>query len=308
MNDWSGAFYRDLDLRYANGDQTRVEEFLIREEEHLRNIVGENWKLALVYNELGSLYRGSGYYQKSLEAFQKARELGRDCMEPGEYATILNNMAGTLRLMGEYGQAEGLFLEAIRWYEESGLADTAAYASVLNNLSLVYQATRQLDKAIHYLERALTLIEAMPERRQELAVTYNNLTALYHAAGDDKQALRCANRALTEYEKLPEDERSHYAAVLNSLAGFLYGKGDYTRALELYRKSARYTRRFFGENEEYGITCQNMRWVYEKLGDRKGAAACLRRADRVYRKLFGPDHIRTRTVEDDLARMNAVRF
>ena len=306
MYDWSGRFYRDLDRRYTYGDSSWVESFLLQEESHLKDIEGERWQLALVYNELGGLYRGTGQYEKSLEAFEKAKRLGEGRLEPGEYATILNNMAGTLRQMREYSRAEELFLEAIKLYQQEDMTGTQAYASVLNNLSLVYQSTRQLDKAVTYLKQALTIIESLPECRQELAVTYNNLTALCHAAGDDHQALCYANRALQEYEKLPEQDRSHYAAVLNSLAGFLYGEGDYVRALELYQKSAKYTRRFFGENEEYGITCQNMRWGYEKLGDREGAAASLRRAEKVYRRLFGPDHIRTRTVEDDLARMGGV--
>lgn len=113
------------------------------------------------------------------------------------------------------------------------------------------------------------------------------------------------NRALQEYEKCPEEQRVHYAAVLNSLAGFLCGQGDLRRALALYRQSAQYTRRFFGENEEYGITCQNMRWVYERLGDREGAVAVLERAEAVYTRLFGAKSDRARAVAEDLRRLRA---
>ena len=77
------------------------------------------------------------------------------------------------------------------------------------------------------------------------------------------------------------------------------------RALALYRQSARYTRRFFGENEEYGITCQNIRWVYERLGDRKNAVAALKRAEAVYIRLFGAESDRARAVAEDLRRLQA---
>lgn len=82
--------------------------------------------------------------------------------------------------------------------------------------------------------------------------------------------------------------------------GSLCGQGDLRRALALYRQSAQYTRRFFGENEEYGITCQNMRWVYERLGDREGAVAVLERAEAVYTRLFGAKSDRARAVAEDL--------
>lgn len=196
-----------------------------------------------------------------------------------------------------------MFLRAMECYRQTGLEDSDAYTSVLNNLSLVYRETGNLEKAIGYLLQALGRLEGRGDRRAELAVTYNNLATLYQAAGERDKAMLCVNRALQEYEKCPEEQRVHYAAVLNSLAGFLCSQGDLNRALALYRQSARYTRCFFGENEEYGITCQNMRWVYEMLGDRQSAAASLERAEAVYMRLFGPDSDRVRAVAEDLRRL-----
>ena len=56
----------------------------------------------------------------------------------------------------------------------------------------------------------------------------------------------CLQRALQAFEKCADEENVHYAAGLNSLAAFLYAEGDCERALALYRKSMRYTLRFFG--------------------------------------------------------------
>ena len=281
-----------------------MEAFLLECVENTEN----HRELIAVYNELGGLYRGTSRFTQSLNAFQKAKKL---CAEElgendAEYATILNNMAGTYRLTKDYNQAIEAFQKAADIYRQTGNESVYAYASVLNNLSLVYREVNQIDRAIAYLEQALALIETMPEYRQEAAITYNNLTELYCAVGDRNKAMLCLNRALQEYEKCPEEERAHYAAVLNSLAGFLYAEGDYHRALALYHQSAKYTKRFFGENMEYGITCQNMRWAYEQLGDREGAVAALTRAERVYEKLLGAEHERTRSVSDELTRMRRV--
>ena len=303
-------FYQGLDLQYAQGDLGEVEKFLITSAIRAQKSgqSGMEEQIA-VYNELGSFYRGAGRYALSLDAFERARTLaagavGENC---SQYATILNNMAGTYRLMKDYDHAIPRFLEAIRIYREEGRQKSYAYASVLNNLALAYQEPRQSDKAIAYLEQALVLIEKMPGHRHEVAVTYNNLTSLYYAAGNPKLAMLCLNRALLEFEKCSDEENVHYAAGLNSLAGFLYAEGECERALRLYRKSAEYTKRFFGENVEFAITCQNMCWVYKKMGKWDKAIAVLGKAEKVYQKLLDPEHERTRAVADDLQRLHEAR-
>lgn len=301
MQDDMYDFYASLDESYALGN---AEQFLLDCAEKARQAEPGGHTLITILNELGSLYRGTGRYEQSLASFQRATELagqafGEDCEE---YATILNNMAGTYRLMKDYNRAIGLFSQAMEIYRRAGAENSYAYASVLNNLSLACRETRQFDLAISYLEQALSLIEAFPGNAQELAVTYNNLTALYSAVGKREKAMLCLNRALLEYEKCPEEQRVHYAAVLNSLAGFLFSQGEYQRAVMLYRKSAGYTLKFFGKNEEYGITYQNMRWAYEKLGDHSGVISALAAAKEVFEQVLGPNHERTRAVADDLRR------
>lgn len=298
-------FYGQLDEYYAQGDLSRVEGFLTccAEEEDGSDI------LIAVCNELGCLYRSTSRYMQSLAAFEKARALAAGTVGTNrcEYATILNNMAGTYRLMGDYEAAIKLFLQAMEIYQRAGIRNGYAYAGILNNLSMAYREAGRLRQAIAYLEQTLAIMEGIPDRSQERAITYNNLTELYHAAGDREAAMRCLNRALQEFEKCAGTENVHYAAGLNSLAGFLFADGDYEQALALYRKSAHYTRRFFGENVEYGITCQNMRWVYEKLGRLAEAADALETAARTYTKLLGPDHERTRSVAEELRRLREAR-
>ena len=67
--------------------------------------------LCMVYNEMGSFYRGTSRYQESLSAFRKSQELVLDLKgrDTADYAVSVNNIAGTYRLMGEYEQAVSLF-------------------------------------------------------------------------------------------------------------------------------------------------------------------------------------------------------
>jgi len=156
------AFYRIIDGQFTRGEREQMEGFLLKcsKEEN------EELRLAAL-NELGSFYRGAGQYSRSLTAFEAAealaaRTLGTECTQ---YATILNNMAGTCRLAQHFQQAIALFERALEIHLAIGERESYAFASVLNNLALVYRETGQREEAAACLEQALTLISRMPDKR-----------------------------------------------------------------------------------------------------------------------------------------------
>lgn len=296
-------FYRRLEQHYAEEDMDAVEAFLLEYARKMRQSGAD--ALIAVCNELGSFYRGTSRYARSLSAFEEAGEaiaarLGTDCTE---YATLLNNMAGTFRLAGQMERAVDCFSQAVELYRRRGAEDGYAYASVLNNMALAYQELGQNEPAAECLEQALQLIQRMPEHRQEAAVTYSNLTALYHKMGRRSEAMRCLDLALRTFEACGQEKPPHYAAALNSLAGFLYDSGEDQRAIATYQKAAAYTRRFFGENVDFAVTYQNMCWVYKRMGKPREAAEALRTAEGVFCRLFGPEHERTQMAREELRRL-----
>ena len=259
--------------------------------------------MVAVCDELGSFYRGCEQYDHSLAAFERAKTVAENAGETKStlYAATLNNMAGTYRQMRDYDRAVHLFQTARELYCELCGKASAAYIGILNNLALTYQEAGQPAPALACLEEAVTLIENAPALRFTLGITYSNLTTLYYAAGDHEQAMRCMNRSLQEYEHCPYEDRWHYADALNSMGGFLYAEGNYWQAIALYRKSAAYTLRREGETLEYAATCQNMRWCYEGLGQLERGISMLEKAVRIYNRLLGANHERTRAAADDLA-------
>lgn len=282
-----GGFFRELDEVYATGQSEAVERFLLER-------TSDCHPLALriaASNELGSFYRGSSRFEQSVTAFHTAaeltaRELGEESLE---YATVLNNLAGTFRLMGRQEDALSLFRQAGALYQKNGAECSYLYASVLNNMALVYRETGELVQAANCLEGALELICALPDRVQETAITYNNLASLYLASGQEEKAENAIRKAMDTFAQCDREENVHYAAGLNSLAGLLYQKGEYQKALELYEQSAEYTRYFFGENLEYAATWKNMAVVNKRMENRGAAANCLCRALEVYRRFLPGD-------------------
>ncbi len=301
----------ELDILFANlnaclaqGDSKVTGRF---SPERLRQADSHPEEYIASYNELGVFCRDNGRLPQSLESFEKARAVadahpGLAC---GEYAALLNNMAGTYRLMGQTEKAIEVLLQAAELCRRDRKQGTYAYVGVLRNLAMAYWADGQPECAIRRLQEALPLLQILPEHRHETAVIYSNLTALYHAAGDKSRAMRALNRALQECEKNREDENVHYAAILNTLAGFLFSERDFRRAAMLYRKSARHIRRFCGETLEYACICQNLCWVYEKMGERGRASDTLSAAMKIFEKLLGPNHERTVLVRGILMRMKA---
>ena len=131
------TFYQNLEQYYAAGDVDQMERFLLETEaQYRKNTAGAAEIGIAVYNELGSLYRGISRYDASISSFQHARqlvekEIGTDSVQ---YATVLNNMAGTCRLMGHFDDALRLFHMAEQIYARAGEEQSYAYASVLNNM------------------------------------------------------------------------------------------------------------------------------------------------------------------------------
>ena len=305
MHTQAETFYEALDRCYLNGDLEGAERYLSECAQCTDESGPSPLTLIEAFNELGAFYRNTGWHSKSLAVFDRAKKLveeafGESC---AEYASVLNNMAGTYRLLKDYTRAISHYQQSLDIYRRIGCGTSYTYANVLSNLSLVFRENKQPKPAIVCLEEAIPLLEALHEHRSEIAMMYNNLTTLYYSAGDQSQATRCLYRALQEFEACSREENEDYAPGLNSLAGFLYATGNCESALALYRRSAKYIRRFFGETVEYEVTCQNMRWVYEKLGRHQDAILALSKAQKVYAQLFGPDHERTRAVADDLQRL-----
>ena len=122
-------FYRRLDQYYAEGDLEAVERFLLDYKQETKQRGGD--VLIAVCDELGSFYRGTSRYEESVSAFQEAgdaiaAQLGTDCVE---YATLLNNMAGTFRLAGQQERAVNYFSKAVDIYHRQGAEDGSHHAA-----------------------------------------------------------------------------------------------------------------------------------------------------------------------------------
>lgn len=253
-------FYKHLDLLYQAGDLRAVEQYL--QDCLLQYPLPE--KIS-VLNELGGFYRGISRYPESEEAFHKAMALleqdGQD--NTAFFATVLLNLAGTYRLSNRLDQAESMFRQAITHLD----AENYAYASALNNLSLVKQAQGDLAEAEILSQQALDWMLKHGAPEHEVATSYNNLAALCLQQQKLARAQQMLDQAMALYDGMPE-ANVHLAAAYSTQGALCYAKKDWNGAEEALHRALELTEYFFGRNEEYKTTLRNLALVKANKGDR----------------------------------------
>lgn len=282
-------FYKELDGLYAQGDQENVERFLLQNASATCPCCGKfNETYLACMSELGAFYRGASKYEASIEAFMAAENMIVTYLGEStpEYATNTNNMAGTYRLKGDYEKALKLFMKAKTIYEDTIGKQNYEYASVLNNVSLLFQSTKEYDKAVDYLQQAIEAMKEIPDAVEELATGYSNLATLLLQKDEPDKARSAIDEAL---RLMPEDS-FHYPAVLNTIAALEYSAGNYDEALKYYLQTLEKVQAFFQKNVEYAITCENIKRVYETIGEYEKAMPYMREAYEVYQKIYGDEH------------------
>ena len=161
-------FYRELDRLFRTNQIDRVEPFL------LQQIVAANQErdpsaVLAVLNELVGFYRSQKRYDEAIRVAHQALDLcGHEYILGSiAHATTLLNGATAYRFSGQPEKAMEWFLQA------------EDYAGLYNNMSAACSDLGQNDRAAEYLQRAAAIMDALPERAVQAAVTHANLASLY---------------------------------------------------------------------------------------------------------------------------------
>ncbi len=144
------------------------------------------------------------------------------------------------------GEALSRFLEAERLLTETDRTDTPLFATVLNNAGMMYRASKDLDKAAEYLERA-TRIAENPERYSHL----RNLSIVRVDLRQPGEALAAMEKALALGRKQLDKADPELATLLSETADLLSQAGEFERAVPLLEQALEINRAALGgEHEE----------------------------------------------------------
>ncbi len=262
--------FAEIDRLYSENEGAKVEEYILGKLSEAAKLSDENAMIQLL-NELIGHYRETGEFDKMNTFAEKLLAILDDSSQKGSmaHATSLLNVANAYRAAHMLKESNKLYQEVKSYYDANVEPDSMLYASLLNNMALLFQEMGDHESAADCLERALGISLMYSECRIEQATTYTNLaiTLIKLDRLDEAQADLIKAFEIFEADEEPD---YHYSAALSAMAEISYLRQDYDGSVKYYEKALAQIERCVGiESPAYKITKQNMEAALIKLGDER---------------------------------------
>ncbi|MBQ8974091.1 MAG: tetratricopeptide repeat protein [Oscillospiraceae bacterium] len=312
----SADFYKRLDEMYTTYDNEEIEQFLLtsldnienaaiidgcccnclgagcvdeeaQKQEELRWAINRSHGIIVVLNELACFYRGVSRWEECLSTFERVKTAMEEASltSTDNYAVVILNMAGALRLLNQREKARAYFEKAEAILTKNGTADPYTMGSLYNNVGLVYQDEKQFSAAAEYFGKALEYTAKIADSAAEVATGLGNVALAYFSAGDMENANEAIDRSIAIFTDLDEGLNPHYAGTLNTKAFICYNTGKLEEAVENFELAAEKTEKIFGKNIDYVKACRNCGVVFDKLGEKQKAEKYRQLADSAEKEL-----------------------
>lgn len=260
------AVLSELDQMFANKKIDKVETFLM---DKIEEAMKESDVSALItlLNEIIGYERDTSQYDKALlyskEVIKLMKNVGLD--NTMYYGTTLINVANVYRAARKLEESLDYYNQVFKLYEGNLEKTDFKYASLYNNMSLLYQEMDEYESAVESLKKALEIVKLYDDKKIQLAVTYGNLGESLLRLEKCDEAMIYLNKAYDIY-KVDEIKDFHYSATLSALGEANYKLENYTQSAQYYEEALRELEVNVGHTEAYDITLSNLNKVYEAMG------------------------------------------
>ncbi|MCC6459268.1 MAG: response regulator [Saprospiraceae bacterium] len=154
---------------------------------------GNNSRVALSYNTLGSIFKQQANFQESERYYKEAQQRVRAAGLADFTAVVNLNYGGLLVEMDRFEEAWQLFQEVKGIYEKKQVK--SGWGVLYNNLGMCAKGMNQPEQAIDYFQKALTAYEQ--DNNQTAAVyALNSLAILYQKSKQFEKAQRYYDQSL----------------------------------------------------------------------------------------------------------------
>lgn len=252
---------KQLDALFAEHRIDMVEAFLTEKIEEAAALGDRNAVITLM-NEIIGHFRETGEFEKATEYCEQVLLLMQKMGLEGTvaYATTLLNVANAYRAAGLLKESAKAYQTVKIIYEGNLAYNDFRYASLYNNMSLLFQEMGDFESACDCLERALGIVTQYSNARIETAVTYTNLALSQLKLERYEEAIINLKRAFSIFE-MDEDRDYHYSGALSAMGEAQYLSGDLEEAAKYYKMALKEIERTAGRNKAYEITLQNLNAV-----------------------------------------------
>ena len=263
--------FAEIDRLYSANEGPKAEEYILDRLAEAAKLGEENVMIQLL-NELIGHYRETSEFDKMKVFAQKLLDIldASELKGSQAHATSLLNVANAYRAAGLLKESNVLYQEVKSYYDANVAPDSMLYASLLNNMALLFREMGDYESAADCLERALGISLMYPECRIEQATTYANLAStLIKLDRLDEAEDHLANA----FELFEEDEEPdyHYSAALSAMAEIKYIRKEYEVSAKYYERALEEIEKCVGKSRAYEITKQNMEAVLEKMRNGDGS-------------------------------------
>lgn len=196
---------------------------------------------------------------------------------------------GDLYAYSHQDSAIGYYKKAFRYAQNGGYTELAGKS--LNYIAVVYIYRSEYDTTIHYLNRSVDLMEKAGDKGG-MANGYNNLGVIYKNRGNFEKAIEFFRKTARLRQDLedqltdPDRQRNNtekLGQAYNNQGNIYYQFGDYSRAVEYYRKALGYFESI-GDSDGVSACYNNMGNVFEEQKSYGRATDYYEQALQVYRK------------------------
>ena len=256
---------QELDRLYAEGSRYEIEVFLTSQRQ--RAMMEGDWSARIMLqNEMIGLYRTLGHFEEGIDILEDTLRLFENHGLNGTipYAGTMLNGASLYRAAGQPEEALELFLIVREIYERELAPDDYRLSGFYNNMALLYLDLQNLEASKDYLEKALGIVEKLPESSIEQATSHTTLANLTSQMGDMTDAMKHLDAAERLFASVSYKD-PHYASYLASLAQIQVLNGEDESAVISYQRALEEIEKYYGKNRSYEITKKNLETVLARL-------------------------------------------
>ncbi len=259
--------FAEIDRLFTSGDNEKAEEYMLAKLTEAAQAGDENVMIQLL-NELIGHYRETSEFEKMKTFSDKLLAIldGSSLKGTQAHATSLLNVANAYRAAGMLKESNRLYQEVKTYYDANVSPDSMLYASLLNNMALLFQEMGDHESAVDCLQRALGISLLYPECRIEQATTYANLATSFIKLDRFDEAEESLEKSFELFEA-DEEPDYHYSAALSAMGEIKYIRKDYRASVRYYEKAMTEIEKCVGRSRAYEITKQNMEAAASKLSE-----------------------------------------
>lgn len=209
---------------------------------------GEWDEVISIAYRMGDLLDRTGRWAEWRRVLELGVKAAKEVAKKNESAEFTHNLGSISSRIGDYGDAEMRYMEALRLKRERG--DQVGVAKVLHELGVLAYSTENYSEARRLFDESLTINRELGEQ-ESAALNLWGLALIATHQGDLREAREIYVEVLDTFEKL--NSKKNVAGVIHQMGMLAMATGDNAEARRLHDKSLM-MRRTLGDREGVALS------------------------------------------------------